>query len=169
MISFFIKEFPAYYDAIYYGVFLLFLFRCSYTDLKTGKIRNKTVFPMILMGLLLCNDHRLLMGRVLGIIFIFFFGMTGLLGMGDLKLWMGICSFLGFLHSSYAVIIGAFLLIVYAVCKERYKAWEVVRTTIFHALFNRKFVKPEDQKGYRMAPFLMAGSIIVMGMLYIIR
>lgn len=141
-------------------VFLLaVLLLAAITDTKYGKIPNKLVFAGMVIGLLFSPSLSALLFKILGIVFLYFFGMLRLMGFGDIKLWMVIVSFSGFLPSCWIVLIGSLLLIGYVMVKNTKEADSIIRITVWQAVHLRKFTRPE-QTGYPFAPFLFTGAAI---------
>lgn len=136
-------------------ILFVILFIATITDLKYRKIPNILTFPSICIGLFIGypGDKE----KILGLILLFLFGMTRLLGMGDLKLLMVIHAFLGFLPAVYILGIGAFCLILYACFTEK-EAFHSIKLTL-KQLSLKQFQKFE-QVAYPFAPFLFLGAFI---------
>ena len=92
----------------------------AYFDWQKQIIPNGIVFPAIagvLVYQLICSRNDL-PGSLFSLAILFVFGMTGIINMGDLKLWMLLAITLGFLPSALVLLCGLVLLTGYALIKE---------------------------------------------------
>ena len=98
---------------------LILLLLASIIDVKTKKIPNMLTFPAILLGIIWIfytsiSTHIFteMIFRLVLFVLIFFFGMTGLIGLGDIKLFMA----LSLLNSPFVLLssiaIAGFLLVI---------------------------------------------------------
>lgn len=93
-------------------IMLLFLVPASIIDNRTNKIPNYISFSFITMGFLWCLmfDTYNIWSSLLAVIGLFFFGMFGLMGIGDIKLLMGISLYCGYKTMLLTVMISLLLL-----------------------------------------------------------
>ncbi len=119
-----------------------FMTAASIEDIRTMKIPNRIVLMGAIAGIFITalSDGRMaLASSALELFFIFFFGTLGIMGMGDIKLWMMVTTFLPLKYSAAGVSIGAAFLIAYGLIRDR------------------RYI---PQKGYPFAPFMTVGMII---------
>ena len=141
-------------DKISLTLFVILLI-ATLTDLKYREIPNGLTFPSICIGLIIGYPSN--KEKLLGLILLFLFGMTNLLGMGDLKLLMVIHAFLGFLPSIYILGISALCLIIY-VCLTKKDAFYSIKLTLKQ--ISLKQFQIFEQESYPFAPFLFLGTLI---------
>ena len=88
-----------------------FLAMASAADIRFRRIPNGLVFPGMAAGFLLTWSGFPDFGwKLLMILFLYFFGMLGLMGMGDLKLWMMEAAFVGAARSTLSVLFASLFL-----------------------------------------------------------
>lgn len=138
-------------------IFFMILGLAALFDIKTRKIPNELFCIGIISGFLLFPQGML--GKVLGLLFVFGFGYLRLMGMGDIKLWMVIIMFTGFTLSCFIIAGAALLFILYSVCKNP----AIVRD--IHALFQHFILAHKigniDEKGMPFAPFILISALIL--------
>lgn len=128
-------------------------------DIKSGKIPNTVTFSGIVLGLLFHFSFDEWIRIFAGLVFIFFFGMLGLMGMGDIKLWMAIMSLSGFSDSCFIIAGAAALFIIYQLVKDHKKTVQICRLTVESLFTNRKIIRFE-QKGYPFAPYVLVSCLM---------
>jgi len=139
----------------------------AYSDIQWKRIPNELILFGISLGLLYSNSLKEVGFKVLAILFLFFFGMLGLMGYGDIKLWMVISCFVGFKNSCYIIVIAAILLIFYAAITSWNETKNIVKITVFNVtqrgiigcLGNK--TKIVNQKAYAFAPFVFTSLTII--------
>lgn len=141
------------------AVLLTLLLIASCYDKKTMKIPNWISLTGLITGICLCTSIYQVGYRFVAIVFIFFFGTLGLMGMGDLKLWMMISMFTGFTVSCFIVAGGAGILIVHQLICDRKNAGQTMRLAVTSFIVNRKLIEFE-QKKYAFAPYLFCSCLI---------
>lgn len=141
-------------SAISIAMLLTLLLIASCYDKKTMKIPNWISLTGVITGICLCTSMHQVGYRFIAIVFIFFFGMLGLMGMGDLKLWMMISTLTGFTESCFIVAGAGLTLLIHQVIRNRKMASQTIRLTIFSFIYNRKIIEFE-QEGYPFAPYMM--------------
>mgnify|MGYP003369799411 CR=1 FL=1 len=141
------------------SVFITLLLLCVFYDISERKIPNTLLGAGILMGLLSSQSLMELFWKILAIFFLFFFGMLRLMGMGDLKLWMFLNSFVGFQDSCWIIIIAALLLILFGGVKNRTETVLIFRHILISIQLRKK---PEiiEQTTYAFAPFVLAAAVL---------
>lgn len=141
------------------SVFITLLLLCVFYDISERKIPNTLLGAGILMGLLSSQSLTELFWKILAIFFLFFFGMLRLMGMGDLKLWMFLNSFVGFQDSCWIIIIAALLLILFGGIKNRTETVLIFRHILISIQLRKK---PEiiEQTTYAFAPFVLAAAVL---------
>lgn len=141
------------------SVFITLLLLCVFYDISERKIPNTLLGAGILMGLLSSQSLMELFWKILAIFFLFFFGMLRLMGMGDLKLWMFLNSFVGFQDSCWIIIIAALLLILFGGIKNRTETVLIFRHILISIQLREK---PEiiEQTTYAFAPFVLAAAVL---------
>lgn len=148
---------------IKYAILVCILFIASITDIREYRIPN----PLIVSGLILAVVFMIptpshIGWFVLSIIGLFFFGLLGIFGAGDVKLWMVIAGFLGFLPSLYIFLAAQCLLFAYALITAPQK-FGLALTSPGAALDWFRMRKVSNNY-YPLAPFLFiatAGWIIL--------
>lgn len=142
-----------FYMILKTAVLLILSLIAAVYDHKTLKIPNWIPFSGIIIGGCLCESFTGLTYSLLGVLFIFIFGMFGFMGMGDLKLWMMITMLVGFTAGCFIIASAAVLLILDKLLKERKTALKTLKLSISSLLLNKKVIEFE-QKGYAFAPYL---------------
>lgn len=138
---------------------LSLLLIASCYDKKTMKIPNWISLTGIITGICLCTSINQVGYRFIAIVFIFFFGMLGLMGMGDLKLWMMISTLIGFTESCFIVAGAALMLLIHQLIRDRKRASQTICLSITSFIYNRKIIEFE-QTVYPFAPYLMFSCIL---------
>ena len=135
---------------ISYLLLLLVLAIASACDIKTRKIPNGLILTGLVTGVLFSPVG--ILTKLFGVLFLFFFGMLHLMGMGDIKLWMVILLYLGFANSCFIVATAALLLILYAI-------WKNPSITKDISVYTKKIGSIEED-GFPFAPFLLASTVL---------
>ena len=128
-------------------------------DIKKGRIPNTVVLAGVILGFVFRFSIDEWLSILAGLIFIFFFGMLGLMGMGDIKLWMAVMALSNFSASCFIIAGAAALFILYRLLKDRKNAVQVCRLAVESLLANRKIIKFE-QKGYPFAPYVLVSCLM---------
>lgn len=143
---------------------ILISFGAAMTDLKTKKIPNFIfVFGMasaLLFDLLIFPiPVKKILIKGFCIALIFCFGMFRLLGIGDIKLWMILAAYLGFLKSCIAVGIGLVLFIIIHTIGNRDNQKIMLRA--FLQLATEKRIMVSGENGYPLAPCVFIPTLII--------
>lgn len=131
----------------------------AYFDARDKKIPNELIIIGLISSLFFMGSLEIFLWRALFILLLFFFGMFHLLGMGDLKLWMVLCAYTGFLESAYIIGGAAFLLICYGLITNSRESSFILKYMGFHFISKQKIQRLE-QKSYAFAPFVFAASCV---------
>lgn len=141
---------------ISYLLLLLVLAIASACDIKTRKIPNGLILTGLVTGVLFSPVG--ILTKLFGVLFLFFFGMLHLMGMGDIKLWMVILLYLGFANSCFVVATAALLLILYAIWKKPSITKDI--SVFFQYFLYTKKIGSIEEDGFPFAPFLLASTVL---------
>ena len=126
--------------------------------LELTEIPNVIVFPGMAAGFVLSVlqgetlKSLIALGIIFGITFLVFSFLHGLIGMGDMKLWMMAGSFLGFGASFIAFTAAQLLLALYVIITGRGREAEWgLRRVVLHRL------RPEKTESYSFGIFFFIG------------
>ena len=97
--------------------------------------------------------------KTIAFIFLYFFGMLRLMGLGDLKLWIVISSFVGFKDSCWIMVVAAILLILYGWIRNRTET-EIIFRHLLISLESHNRPELIDQTAYAFAPFVLAAAVL---------
>lgn len=142
-------------------IFLIFLTIAAVVDAKTSKIKNVIVVPMLLIGILSFSNTADLLFKIGSIIFILIIGYTRIMGMGDLKLWMGMAVYMGLLDSIYAIGAAAALFILFYLITDYKESVKILRIFKNQVLYEKK-IERFEQKAHPFGPFMAVGSLVIM-------
>ena len=139
-----------------YAVLLGILFIASLTDIKEYKIPNPLIGIGLISALIFMPSLADVGWFALAVGGLFLFGMLGIFGAGDVKLWMVIAGFLGFMPSLYIFITTQFLLFFYVLITAPHK-FGLSLTSPIEAWrwFKRRKI---NNNYYPLAPFLFAAT-----------
>lgn len=149
----------SYTTLLQMAAFITLLVAACY-DIRTFRIPNALTFPVMAAGLAasLVLSPTLFFSRALSIVILFFFGMTGLMGMGDLKLCMAITALCGFFEMLYMVLAACVAMLVYCIMEDPKRAAADIGATFQRLRFRLKV----DDTGarYPFSFFLLIGFVI---------
>lgn len=138
----------------------LTLFTASVTDLYNRRIPNWITMPAIGIGLSMAaitGDRPV--WNVFAVIFIIFFaGMSGVMGGGDLKLIMAIMAFCGVMPALYSVGIASVSVIVVAATSSPRETFTAVKNGLRCVIGRSKIVKQGRRVPF--APYLLFGFVV---------
>lgn len=139
-------------------VLVLLLFICSIYDLKERRIPNDILGVGILFGFLSSGSLIEILWKIVALLFLFFFGMLRIMGMGDLKLWMFLSTYVGFMDSFVIMVAAAILLILYGWLKNKKETTLIFRHLLISFKTKRK---PQviEQTSYAFAPFILTATL----------
>lgn len=138
-------------------------FSAAYTDMRYRKVPNILTFPAMIAGLLLCVLFRRqdLGSRVAMVIFFFFFGMLRWMGLGDIKLIMGMICLKGANIGLFSLLAGELFLLIYCLLTNREAMVATLQDTWNALLYKTKILKHSDRE-YPAAVFIALGFCAVM-------
>lgn len=157
----------SYEILIPYCVALGCLITATIFDVKTRRIPNALTFPMILCGLLLSIFLRpdALYMSVIGIIISFFFSFIPGIGMGDIKLIMGLCFYINPIHVMLAFALASILVVVKHLIKNPKSLNMFIMTLYLGMLTNPEKKVPSNSVVF--APYLLISTVIIEGATYL--
>lgn len=141
------------------AVLLIFTYLAARYDRRSRKIPNNLILYGMITGLLLSLSLKEFLLKLLGILFLYFFGMLRLMGMGDLKLWMVIVCVVQFTDSCIIILVAEIFLILYALSKDTDETVMVIKLS-FWQIFTLHKIGRFQQKGYAFAPFIFASALL---------
>lgn len=98
--------------------------------------------------------------RILSLLALFIIGMFGLMGMGDIKLWMVIALFLGFIDSCYVMGLAALLLILHQFIKNWKNTMNILTISLKDFWLTKK-IRIFDQISYAFSPYILISFVIL--------
>ena len=131
----------------------------TFYDLREHRIPNLLVAYGVLFGFLSSQSFIDLFWKTIAFIFLYFFGMLRLMGLGDLKLWIVISSFVGFKDSCWIMVVAAILLILYGWIRNRTET-EIIFRHLLISLESHNRPELIDQTAYAFAPFVLAAAVL---------
>lgn len=142
------------------ALLLLILMAAAYTDIRSHKIPNKLILVGMIIGLTYEPSFHGLIGKTAVLLVLFFFGMTGLMGAGDIKLLMVISLFVDVTRFLMILAVAFMLLIIYGLV--RYPESRMEFRLMIKGLFLR--ICPDTKKGRAipLAPFLLASYLFTL-------
>lgn len=152
----------AYYFVIRSVIAAVICLAAAVFDIKTRKIPNKLTFPAIIVGMFLTLVFRplsytIVIVSILG--FLFFFGMTDFIGLGDIKLLMAVIAVGGWEMGTWAFLLAILLLFFYACIENPIETYIYIEKMFARLKFKRRAVNKESTR-YVFAPFLLLGVTI---------
>ena len=127
-------------------------------DLQYFRVPNILTFPAMAAGLFLCGlQHQgAVMERLLWFVIFFMFGMTGIMGMGDLKLCMAVLSIRGLKETGVMMLGATVFMSIYCIFSNRKDAEAGLKESVCAILHG---VRPSSVTGYEypFAFFLAMG------------
>lgn len=138
----------------------LTLFAASVTDLYNRRIPNWITVPAIGSGLAMAaiTGSRSVWIVFAGILIIFFAGMSGVMGGGDLKLIMAVTAFCGVMPALYSVGIASVSVIVVAATSSPRETFSAVKNGLRCVIGRTKIVKQGRRVPF--APYLLFGFVV---------
>ena len=98
--------------------------------------------------------------RILSLLALFIIGMFGLMGMGDIKLWIVIALFLGFIDSCYLMGLAALLLILHQFIKNWKNTMNILTISLKDFWLTKK-IRIFDQISYAFSPYILISFVIL--------
>lgn len=141
-----------------YILCLIILLVATIWDLEYRRIPNELTAVGVFLGLFWDWSLYGFFCKLLSLFLIFCIGYFRLMGMGDLKLWMMITSFVGLENSIIILGFAALYLCAYAFLKNTQEARMILKH-LFYSFQTRQIPLVVEQKGYPFAPFLFLSAI----------
>ena len=98
--------------------------------------------------------------RVLSLFILFIIGMFGLMGLGDIKLWMVMAMFLGFIKSCNVIGLAALLLILHQFIKNWKNTMNILTISLKDFWLTKK-IRIFDQISYAFSPYIFISFVIL--------
>lgn len=137
---------------------LIILLIATIWDVECRRIPNPLMVIGIVIGLFSDWSLYAFFCKILSLFLIFCIGYFRIMGMGDLKLWMVITSFVGLESSIIILGFAAFYLCIYAFLKNTKEA-RLILKHLYYAFQTRQIPLTVEQTGYPFAPFLFLSSV----------
>lgn len=129
------------------------------SDIVTHKIPNELIVLGLICGFWMGFTNWSQFGwKWLGIFVVFGLGSMGLMGLGDIKLWMVLVAFLGFKRTLLPIGGAAILFIVYVILKDRTEFTRIFKEMGKQTIIRQYQLIP-NQQSYPFAPFIFLGTI----------
>lgn len=142
-----------------------FLIPAAIIDHKTRRVPNTLTFPMMVSGLLLnifFSPHRLPeIGAALLICLLF--GMLPGVGMGDIKLLMGMCMYLTGINTMLALALASILVLAVRFIHEPKATLWMVFLRRLRPISKEEASYKSDWNSVPFAPYLLCAVILVEG------
>ena len=152
------------YIYIKISTLLILVITAAVIDYRSMKIPNMIFF--IGMTSFVIFDFYLvpltieeILYKVFWIVFLFFFGMLHLIGMGDIKLWMVLTAYLGIVKSSLIICFASILLIIVQFVTNKQSRGLIF--LLVSQFMTKQKIKIVEQKSYAFAPYIAALTIAV--------
>ena len=98
--------------------------------------------------------------RILSLLALFIIGMFGLMGMGDIMLWIVIALFLGFIDSCYLMGLAALLLILHQFIKNWKNTMNILTISLKDFWLTKK-IRIFEQISYAFSPYILISFVIL--------
>lgn len=144
---------------VIYITVLCFLAAAAVMDSSTGKISNKITFPLVLYGAVFGHDSPVM--KIACFLVIFVIGAIRLIGMGDLKLWIGVCLSIGFFDGLLAMLVALSLFVLWNFLSGK-ASFVRLKTFAVNSFGTRKIAQADESYKEPFAVFLLLGSASVM-------
>lgn len=155
---------PAY-KALTIAVCFICLMLAAVWDWHTRSIPNKITFPLMIFGFLLTCFYvpATLIFKILFIIALFFFGRLGWVGLGDIKLIMGLGMAWEPLYALYTVALASLLVFVRHFIKA--PIMTQIQALSGLSIFHKRKALPAAtaDNSIAFAPYLLAAYILLQG------
>ena len=127
-------------------------------DYLYQKIPNWLICIGLIIGLI--SSPYSIFERVLSLFILFIIGMFGLMGLGDIKLWMVMAMFLGFIKSCYVIGLAALLLILHQFIKNWKNTMNILTISLKDFWLTKK-IRIFDQISYAFSPYILISFVIL--------
>lgn len=159
-----------YSDLICAGIALAILVVATICDLATRKIPNWLTLPALLFGVCVTCYHSPERTKELTVFIGIFFimGCIGVTGWGDVKCAMAVASFVGWLPAAISFVVANILLFVRYMIFTPKKAFNDFKDNT-KQLITANVKIDETKPKHVFSPFLLAGYVVSVIVLYIIQ
>lgn len=146
---------------------LLAVFLCSIMlliatccDLRTRRIPNALTLPAVVIGMVITGlyDGKAAFAAAAVILGIFFVGMTGILGGGDLKLLMALTAFCGVFPMLIATGAASVLILITEGIRWPKETWSAIKSGL--CFFTGKTTGEKQGRRVPFAPYLLCGFAV---------
>lgn len=147
---------------------IIFLIGATITDIQSKRIPNKITFTMMLIGLIfdICTDpSRLIMTSVM-LVLCFLFSLLPGIGMGDVKLLMGMSFFLNPVYVLYDLGLASILVILIQFIKNPTITFWNVFTRRFRPLCPNDASNKNEFNSVPFAPYLLTATLLTEGVVF---
>lgn len=144
---------------------LAFLLAAAIADGWGRRIPNRITFPFILCGLLfsgLTNAESLIL-KTIFLIIMFLFGWTGLIGLGDIKLIMGLGTMWDPAWALFTVSLASVFVFAVNAVKYPYIVWLQIQGVFNHIIRRKKLPDKTEANSVPFAPYLFTAYILLQG------
>lgn len=144
---------------------LLALSVSSVYDMKYRRVPNTVTFPMMLAGLLLTcvMELHLLPYKLLYASCLFFFGMTGLLGLGDIKLLIGLGTVWKPEYALFCAALASLFIFLHHILRRRTELGSLFQKSCLCLLHLRPTQERNSDNSAPFAPYLFLAYILIQG------
>lgn len=153
------------YSIMRLAIALLFVIAAVCCDLKLRKVPNKLTFPMIALGIAMnavFSPARLIESFVLMALCIALALLPGI-GMGDVKLLMGLGFFLKPVHVALELGVASVILVVVQFIRNPHQTGWLVFTRRLRPLTKTEAAAKSETNSVPFAPYLLAAVILIEG------
>lgn len=147
------------------AVCLVFLLAAAVTDGKIRKIPNWITFPFILCGLLFSGltDAESLISKAIFLIIVFLFGWTGLIGLGDIKLIMGLGAMWDPIWALLSVALASLSIFVANAVKYPHIVWLQIQDAFRYVTRRKGLPQKTESNSVPFAPYLFTAYVLLQG------
>lgn len=144
---------------------LLALSVSSVYDVKYRRVPNAVTFPMMLAGLLLTYlmEFNLLPYKLLFASCLFFFGMTGLLGLGDIKLLIGLGLVWKPEYALFCAALASLFIFLHHILRRRTGLGSLFQKSCLCILHLQPTQERNTDNSASFAPYLFLAYILIQG------
>lgn len=138
---------------------------CAVFDLKCRKVPNAITLPLMLCGLLLTalTELLLLPYKLLFASCLFFFGMTGLLGLGDIKLLMSLGLAWKPEYALFSAALSSLFIFLHHIIRKQTGLRPLLQRSCLCLLRLRPTQERTNDNSVPFAPYLLFSYILIQG------
>lgn len=130
-------------------------------DYKTTKIPNKFIFPVIILSLIFSLIFYPLISTgtsVLFVLLLFLYGMTGWMGLGDIKLLMALTFIGSWKMSLFTLVLSSIYLMIFGFLANPTETGFYMRKMLNRFRLKKEPLYKKSTK-YKFAPFILLGAL----------